>query len=179
MDFRSESGEEGPMKIGPLVGLVAILGLGGCAPIVVHPQASGGGSCAGVSERRCLPGEFCDLEPGQCHGFEIAGECVPQSEFCTHDYRPVCGCNGTTYGNDCMRIAAGVQKSYDGECGVAATRPCPHAKRGRLHGKHGCPHAKQGCPHAKQGCPHEKHGCPHSQQECPHKKQGCGHEKQH
>jgi hypothetical protein len=155
-----------------LIGLLTILALGGCAPITVHPNARGGGSCAGVSERRCLPGEFCDLQPGRCHVQEIAGVCVPQPEVCTRDYRPVCGCNGATYGNDCTRIAAGVQKAHDGECGAAATRPCPHAKQG-------CPHGKHGCPHAKKGCPHEKHGCPHAKQESPHKMHGCRHEKQH
>ena len=156
-----------------LIGLLAILSLGGCAPLTVHPNASGGGSCAGVSGRRCLPGEFCDLAAGQCHGFEVAGVCVPQPEICTRDYRPVCGCNGMTYGNDCTRIAAGEQKVHDGECGAAATRPCPHAK------KQGCPHEKHGCPHAKQGCPHDMSGCPHSHKECPHEKHGCRHEKQH
>jgi Kazal-type serine protease inhibitor-like protein len=161
------------MGIRMLIGLVAILGLGGCwGPIVVHPNATGGGSCAGVAERGCLPGEFCDLQVGQCHVQQVAGVCVPRPEACTRDYRPVCGCNGTTYGNDCERIAAGVQKVHDGACG-AATCPneghgCPHAKQGCPYAEHGCPHAGHGCPHAKQGCPHAKHACPHSKQACPH-----------
>ena len=143
-----------------LIGLLAILGLAGCCgPIVVNPNATGGGTCAGVSGRICLPGEFCDLAAGQCHGFETAGVCVPQPEVCTRDYRPVCGCNGTTYGNDCTRIAAGVQKVHDGECG-AATASCPYAKTGCPHEMHDCPHAKHACPHAKGKCRH-KHGCPH------------------
>jgi hypothetical protein len=147
-----------------LIGLLAILSLGGCASLTVHPNSNGGGSCAGVSGRRCLPGEFCDLQPGQCHGFEIAGVCVPQPEVCTRDYRPVCGCNGTTYGNDCMRIAAGVQKARDGECGAA---PCGGATGYPHHcadGKHPCPHEKHGCPHTKGDCPHE--------QSCPHERKG-------
>ena len=136
-----------------LVGLLAILGLAGCcAPIAVHPQAHGGGMCAGVYERRCLPGEFCDLSPGQCHVQHVAGICVPQPEICTRDYRPVCGCNGTTYSNDCTRIAAGEQKRHDGECratcGAHATS-CPHDCPGT--GKHPCPHKKLSCPHERKG----------------------------
>ena len=149
------------MGIRPLIGLLAILALGGCcAPIVVHPHATGGGSCAGVSGRHCLPGEFCDLEAGQCHGFEVAGVCMPQHEVCTKDYRPVCGCNGYTYSNDCMRIAHGEQKAHDGECGGS---PCGGHATGCPHpcgegAKHHCPHGKPDCQYEKQGCPLERRG---------------------
>jgi hypothetical protein len=93
-----------------------------------------------------------------CGAADKPGTCRPrQLGLCATIYEPVCGCDGTTYGNDCTRIAAGEQKAHDGECGSAAMGPCPHAKQG-------CPHGKHGCPHAKQGCPHEMHGCPHEQQ---------------
>jgi hypothetical protein len=159
VDFHSKSGKEDSMSARMLIGLLTILALGGCGTLVVNPHASGGGSCAGVAERICLPGEFCDLSPGQCHVQWIAGICVPQPEICTWDYRPVCGCSGMTYANDCTRIAAGDQKAHDGECSAGATQPCPHAKQGCPHAKHGCPHAMGGCPHSEQECPHKKHGC--------------------
>jgi len=28
----------------------------------------------------------------------------------------VCGCNGVTYGNNCNRIVARIQKAHDGAC---------------------------------------------------------------
>jgi hypothetical protein len=39
-----------------------------------------------------------------------------QPQGCTTDYNPVCGCNGTTYGNDCERQVARIQLDHTGAC---------------------------------------------------------------
>jgi hypothetical protein len=68
-----------------------------CDGFVIHPQ-----------ERN--PGLFCRRQPGQCFIADISGTCARKPRFCpqiTGRKLVVCGCDGKTYGNDCMRQQAG------------------------------------------------------------------------
>lgn len=46
------------------------------------------------------------------------GTCVTAPTFCYHIYKPVCGCDGRTYSNECYAAAAYTS--------IASIGPCPN-----------------------------------------------------
>jgi hypothetical protein len=71
--------------------------------------------CASMTD--CMPGWQCE-KPSCDAPF---GVCLPPPPvFCEPDPAPVCGCDGVTYWNDCVRRQIGVQAESAGECSVTA-----------------------------------------------------------
>ncbi|WP_426441849.1 Kazal-type serine protease inhibitor family protein [Bradyrhizobium genosp. P] len=101
------------MKTGLFVSFAALALL---TLVPTGAAARAGRECGGIAGLQCGPGEFCQFKPGTCGRFDLLGTCTRKPRFCNKIFRPVCGCDGKTFGNDCERQAAGVSKAHDGKC---------------------------------------------------------------
>ncbi|MCU1278205.1 MAG: hypothetical protein JWM53_1751 [bacterium] len=88
---------------------------------VAHQDTTSGATqaCGGIGGFQCPePTQWCDPTPvNACGAADLMGVCKVTYLLCSQIYQPVCGCDGTTYSNDCERVRAKIQKSHDGACG--------------------------------------------------------------
>ncbi len=94
------------------------------------PQASDAAKPAGKeckANGQCKGKQYCAKAVGDCKG---KGNCTAKPDVCPEIFKPVCGCNGKTYSNECFAAAAGVNVASEGACKTgAAPKPCKTNKQ--------------------------------------------------
>lgn len=73
--------------------------------------------CGSKGLAQCGKDEFCSFTAkANCGRADAPGVCTVKPQICYQLYKPVCGCNGQTYSNDCYAHGAGVSVDHDGAC---------------------------------------------------------------
>jgi hypothetical protein len=90
-------------------------------------------ACGGKDAITCNSALWCQKVEGQCTVAEAPGKCDKAPSFCMRVSRPVCGCNGKTYANDCERQRVKVQLDHAGAC-KKESPPVPPPSKKRTKG---------------------------------------------
>jgi hypothetical protein len=80
-------------------------------------KASGKGQlCGGIGGLRCPEGQACRYPVNMCNVADLSGTCVKVKATCPKGGAKVCGCDGTTYANECELLKAGARQASKGAC---------------------------------------------------------------
>ena len=80
----------------------------------------GGVTCGGLLGKSCPSAQYCNFG-ATCGTGDQTGTCETRPQVCDTIAKPVCGCDGKTYGNDCNAAAAGVSIASTGACAPPPT----------------------------------------------------------
>jgi hypothetical protein len=91
-------------------------------PFETGTPVDGGTPFGCATSDDCLGGSYC--EKPTCNGNARSGTCRFFPVNCPPDENLVCGCNGITYFNDCLRQLHAVAASSPGECQPEGASRC-------------------------------------------------------
>lgn len=116
----SGSSSGGSSSGGSSAGGGALATSGGAAGEGIGNDAGGFGSGGGPprcgADSDCMPGWLCEKQG--CDA--LTGVCVPWPVFCPPNPAPVCGCDGVTYWNDCIRLQSHARLAAFDQCRATA-----------------------------------------------------------
>jgi hypothetical protein len=92
--------------------LTVLVALGMSQPV----PAQTGQTCGGIGGLKCPEGQACQYPEGQCNTADLAGTCVTVPATCPDKGPKVCGCDGTTYANECELLKASAKPAKKGAC---------------------------------------------------------------
>jgi len=79
-------------------------------------SSSKGAMCGGIAGLKCPEGQACRYPTNMCNVADLSGTCVKVKSPCPTGGAKVCGCDGTTYDNECALLTAGVREASKGAC---------------------------------------------------------------
>jgi hypothetical protein len=96
--------------------VLALLFIVGVAAASQSADAKKAQMCGGIAGLKCPEGQACRYPTDKCNVADLSGTCVKVKSPCPTGGAKVCGCDGTTYANECELLTAGVREAHKGAC---------------------------------------------------------------